>query len=70
MVEEGPESGSAGPRDSSPEPRLTVVGLDFLFRKMRPSNCSHSSHANVDTSAMKTLQPFLCFLGASVVIEL
>lgn len=62
MVEEGP--------GSSPEPLLTFVCLDFLIWKMRPTNCSHSSHANVDTSAMKTLQLFPCFLGASVVIEL
>lgn len=52
------------------ELHLTFVGLDFLFSKMKPSNCLHSSPANVDTSAMKTLQPFLCFLGASVVIAL
>lgn len=66
----GARKWDSGPRDSSPEPLLTFVGLDVLIWKMRPSNCSHSSPAHVDTSAMKTPQPFLCLLGASVVIEL
>lgn len=59
LVQEVPGNESAGPRDTSDEPLMTFVGLALVIWKMRPSNCLHGSHSNVDTSALRPLKPFL-----------